>query len=80
MGPVKVKVSGSASIFKQPSLVTAENDTTVYMAALAQLPGANLVIDYTKIYTGKMFWPFYWQRLELEGTACKMEGGQQIIK
>lgn len=77
LGPVKVKIAGPSSFIKPPDLITSDNDNTVYQAALAQQPGANLVINYEKMYTAYGFFLFGWSTLELEGTACKMDVGQQ---
>jgi hypothetical protein len=79
LGPVKVEVSGPSNFLKPPDVVTSDSDQLVYTAALAQQPGANLLIDYTKIYKSYSFFPFTWSKLQLEGTACKMELGKQDI-
>lgn len=80
LGPVKVKVPGPASFIKAPDIRTSESDRLVYEAALKQQPGANIVVDYSKIYRSYVFFPIGWSTLQLEGTACKMEVGKQELK
>jgi hypothetical protein len=80
LGPVKVEVPGPSSFLAPPDMISSESDNIVYTAALAQQPGANLIIDYTKMYKSYMFWPVQWTKLQLEGTACKMEVGKQEMK
>lgn len=79
LGPVKVAMTGPSGFIKLPDIMCSDTDSTVYQAALAKVPGSTLVTDYTKQYTVYGFWVFYWSKLELEGTACKMEVGRQDI-
>ena len=80
LGPVKVSVPGPSYVFGQPDWLSSDSEETVYKAALAQYQGANLITDYVRIYKKHTFWPFTWTKLELEGTACKMEVGKQTLK
>lgn len=79
LGPVKADAAGPSGVFKAVDLATAENDDIIYRAALAQQPDAKLIINYTKIYSGYLFWPVTWSKLHIEGTACNMVVGQQDV-
>ncbi len=79
LGPVKVMVPGQGR-FGSPPLPTSDDEVKLYNAALAQVEGADLVVDYVKTWRlyGFMWW--YWSELELEGTAADMEVGRQRLK
>lgn len=81
LGPVKVKISGGSGFFVPPPMRTAELDRRLYQAALSQVAGANVVIDYVVVTTIKTIpvLPVYFSELELEGTAAKVDVGQQYL-
>jgi hypothetical protein len=79
LGPTKVKVNGPMSFLASPDVRTSDCDVLVYTAALSQVPGANLITDYATVYKTYEFWPITWSKLEMEGTACKMEVGKKDI-
>jgi hypothetical protein len=80
IGPVKVSMAGPGGFMQ--GFTSGETDAQLYSKALAQVQGANLIIDYVK--TTRVYYPFvfpiYWSKVELEGTAARMEIGQQILK
>jgi len=82
LGPVTVKMQGTSSVFVPPSWMTSDVDVKVYNAALSQVDGADLVIDYIRTTTLKEWpgLPIYWTEERLEGTAAKMEVGKQKLK
>ncbi len=80
IGPVKVEVPGPSGFFKPPDMITSDSDQTVYAAAIKAQPGANLIVNYTKIYKAYSFFPFTWSKLQLQGTACSMDVGTQVLK
>ncbi|MCK4340683.1 MAG: hypothetical protein KAY37_03030 [Phycisphaerae bacterium] len=82
LGPVNVKIGGSASWLTFPSYMTSEIDQKAYNAALSQVHGSNLIIDYVRTTTIKVIPILYifWTEERLEGTAAKMDIGQQILR
>ena len=81
LGPVKVKISGRGG-WMFPPMPTGADELKLYNAALAQVDGANMLINY--VQTAKLYnlWilPVWWSELELEGEAAKMEVGQQALR
>jgi hypothetical protein len=80
IAPVKVSMNGPSGFL--PTFGTGELDEKMYNTAIAQVEGANLLIDYvktTKIYMVPVI-GISWTTNELEGTAAKMELGQQTLK
>ena len=81
LGPVKVKVPGR-STWGMPPVPDSGDHLRAYNAALQQVEGANLIIDYVKIIKlyGIPILYVYWSEIELEGTAAKMEVGKQVLQ
>ena len=80
LGPVRLEMDGP-SAFGMPALRTGEMDQKLYNEALAQVEGANIIIDYvrtTTFYHAPII-PIWWSKMTLEGTAAKMELGKQIL-
>lgn len=82
LGPVSVMKVGNVSV-NVPQLRSGEHDLEIYKEALAQVPEANMIIDYYKITTATMI-PLPWVSLfftttKFEGTAAKVEVGEQNI-
>jgi hypothetical protein len=83
LGPVKAKITGPASLdFQQ---FTAEDDLNLYNTALAQVEGANIILDYYKIirWYSILVWPYppifkFQAEMELEGRAAKMDIGEHM--
>jgi len=79
LGPVNVKMTVDSSFFVACDVQTAEMDLEVYQAALSQEEGANLLIDLVVI-TRVGGVPFYcWTTMEVDGTAARMEVGEQLL-
>jgi len=82
MGHINATVSEGAFIF--PPSLTKEKVLKLMSDALAQKPGADMVINY-RIDTTYTAYPFYSlplytvQTLKLEGTAAKMQVGEQDL-
>jgi hypothetical protein len=74
LGPVKVTKMPCKAAFP-----TATDDLALYNAALKQVDGADLVIDYVKVIRLYGLGPFTWCEMDIEGTAAKMEIGTQKI-
>lgn len=80
LAPVKVKVPGHTCVLIGFPNPTAEDDLKAYNAAIAQVDGANMITDYIMVYTFYSV-PFVsWSEITLEGTAAKMEVGQQELR
>lgn len=81
LGPVKVKMSGGSGLFIPPAIRSAELDNQLYRTALSQVADANVIIDYVVVTTVKTIGvlPVYFSEVELEGTAAKVEVGQQRL-
>jgi hypothetical protein len=81
LGPVSVKKIGNFSLI-QPSLRTGNDDLALYNLALSKVAGANAVIDYYRVTNLKYIYPlpFFWTESKLEGTAAKVEIGQQELR
>ncbi len=84
LGPVKVKKRGDVRLFVPDNLRTAESDRDLYDAAIRQVQGANLITDYAVTARTKWVYLYYiylfWNEYELQGTAARMEVGQQELK
>lgn len=80
LGPVNIKVPGTVSFLMMPNHMTSEIDQKVYNAALAQVDGADLILDYVRTTTIKWCFFVLWTDEYLEGTAARMEVGQQRIR
>ena len=81
LGPVKIEMDGPGA-FGMPALRTGEMDQKLYNEALAQVEGANLIIDYVKttsLYHAPII-PIWWSTMTLEGTAARMELGRQSLR
>jgi hypothetical protein len=83
LGPVRVVVTKPATLdFPE---FTSEDDLKLYNTALAQVEGANIILDYCKIvrwYT-ILVWPYppifkIQIETELQGRAAKMEVGEHM--
>src|SRR6266702_3164515 len=73
LGPVKLKTQTKASVM--PQVTTGDNDEMVYNKAIAQVAGANILLDYVRVSTVYKWpgLPIFWTEEELEGTAAQME-------
>ena len=85
LGPVKASRRSGFAIFGIPDIMSAERTLELYNQALRQNAQANVIIDYARITHVKYFpfliyIPIFWVVEELEGTAAKMEVGEQIIR
>jgi hypothetical protein len=80
LGPVKVKVDGAAAWLRIPDFLTSDIDQKVYNAAMKQVDGSNVVLDYVRTTTVKEFFGIYWSEEYLEGTAGRMTVGQQKLQ
>lgn len=80
LGPVKLKTQTKTSV--TPQVTTGDNDEMVYNKAIAQVAGANMILDYVRVSTVYKWpgLPIYWNEEELEGTAAQMEVGKQGLK
>jgi hypothetical protein len=80
LGPVKVKTQTKASVM--PQLTTGDNDEMVFNQAIAQVAGANIILDYVRCSTVYKWpgLPIYWTDEEIEATAGQMEVGQQGLR
>ncbi len=80
LGPVKLKTQTKASV--TPQVTTGDNDEMVYNQAIAQVAGANILLDYIRVSTVYKWpgLPIYWNDEELEGTAAQMEVGKQGLR
>lgn len=78
LGPTKVSKSKTA-FFISPNW-KVEDTKEAYNKALEQVPGANILTDYSEdtTYTTILF--FNTITYTLEGNAGKMEVGKQILK
>lgn len=82
LGPVSVKLKGMVSWLGPPSWMTSDTDARVYNAALSQVDGADVIIDYVRTTTLRN-WPglqIYWTEEVLEGTAAKVVVGEQSLE
>jgi hypothetical protein len=64
-------------------MMTSADEERLYKAAMDQVSGSNLILDYYRRFVVKEFWfilPFFWSTMELEGTAAKMEVGKKTLK
>jgi len=62
-----------------PPELTKEKALKLVNDALAQKPGADMIVNY-RLDTTYTLYPFYTvQEIKLEGTAAKMEVGEQAI-
>ena len=82
LGPVKAKLTtGIGFLFFIPDLATAAMDRQIYQAALDQQAGANLIIDYILVNEMRQVGPlFTWTTIEIDGTAARMEVGEQQLR
>ncbi len=80
LGPVNVKLTGTSSLWIFPSFMTSEVDQKVFNAAISEVDGADLVLDYARTTIIKEFLGIYWTEEYLEGTAARMEVGQQHLR
>lgn len=80
LGPVKLKTKTKASVM--PQLTTGDNDEMVFNQAIAQVAGANIILDYVRCSTVYKWpgLPIYWTVEEIEATAGQMEVGQQGLQ
>lgn len=80
LGPVCVK-STRFNMFG-PSMMNSEADVKLYDKAISQVQGANILIDYIRVTTLKAapVIGVHWTEESIEGTAARMEVGQQEIK
>ncbi len=79
LGPVKVEADGPSGLMM--TFRTGEMDQKLYNTAIAQVEGANIIVDYirtTDVYYVPVL-PIFWSKVKLEGTAAKMELGVQVI-
>ena len=78
LGPVKVSISGPGGLFSPPFMTSAD-ESHLFQEAVNRVDGASLVLDYYSTFIVKEFWPVFWSRMELEGTAAKMEVGSKPL-
>ena len=81
LGPVKVTMKQPGS-FMVPRIQTGADDERLYNQALSKVSGANVVLDYVRTTT-LYVWPLpaiYWTEEVFEGTAARMETGQQGLQ
>ena len=80
LGPIKLKMNTRRTV--TPELSTGDNDELVFNRAMAQVAGANIILDYVRSSTVYQFggMPIYWTEEILEGTAGRMEVGEQGLK
>lgn len=84
LGPVSYTYKSPVSFGIPKTLMTGKEDLEFYNAALAQIPGSNLIADYVRVTEFKYFmiYPpiiFYWTQFTLQGTAAKMTVGDQEL-
>lgn len=79
LGPVSLKMKGKTSAFAMPTVQSSEIDTKVFNAALSQVEGSNVIIDYMRTTTVYKFGDIHWTEEYLEGTAAHMDVGQQEL-
>jgi hypothetical protein len=83
LGPVKVTMAGPGGFMTLP-MPTSQMESELVGKAIAQVNGANLLTDY--VYQMKVtviplwFINIYTSRLDLEGSAAKMEVGRQELR
>jgi len=77
LGPTQVTKSRTW-FFLRPSL-SFEQVRGTYNQALAQVPGANLLIDYKEDTTVSSYFFFNTVSYTLDGTAAKMEVGKKEL-
>jgi len=79
------KAHGEASTvsFFYPDIANPDVEEEAILNALRE-KGGDLLIDYTYFYKVTMiplpYLPIYSTTIQVDGTACKMEIGQQILK
>ena len=80
LGPVSVKSTRFDML--GPSMMNSDADVKLYDKAISQVQGANILIDYIRVTTLKAtpVIPVHWVEESIEGTAARMEVGQQEIK
>ena len=78
LGPAKATVS-KTSFFLSPKLGFAEVDET-YRQALAQVPGANILVNYTEDTSYTSVFLINTVKYTIDGTAAQMDVGQQGLK
>ena len=80
LGPVVVK-STRFDMFG-PSMMNSDADVKLFDKAISQVEGANILSDYVRVTTLKAtpVIPVHWVEESIEGTAARMEVGQQDIK
>lgn len=81
LGPVVVKKSGNVTL-GHPSIRTGKDDLELYNKALAQVPEANVIIDYFRVTDAKYpLIPFiFWTETKFEGTAARVTVGEQELR
>jgi hypothetical protein len=85
LGPVNYTYKSPRSLGIPKISMTGKEELKFYNAALAQVPGSNLITDYVRIITFKslIIYPplmFYWTEFTIQGTAAKMTVGEQEIE
>jgi hypothetical protein len=82
LGPAKATVVTEQSVGVPSPLRSGESDLKVFNAAIAQVSGADLLIDWTMKNEIKRAGPlpFYWTVSSVEGTAAKMEVGNKKLR
>lgn len=77
----KAHGEASSSSFGTPEIMNADLQEQAIQNALRE-KGGDLLIDYTFFYTITTIplLPVYTTTIKVDGTACKMEIGQKILK
>jgi hypothetical protein len=80
LGPVSIKVK-SGLRFLTIDTKTGKDDLDIYNQALAQVAGANVIVDYRRVTSLKYpLLPFItWKETEFSGTAAKIVAGRQRL-
>lgn len=80
LGPVSVRVK-SKSRFLMADIATGKDDLDIYNQALAQVPEANVIVDYRRVTSVKYFLlPFFtWKETDFTGMAAKIITGRQRL-
>lgn len=81
LGPVQAKFSTPVTVFGD--IRTSATDELYYNTAIEKVNGANMLLDYVVSTKYKWVWcilTFNWTKVEIEGTAARMEVGQQKLK
>jgi hypothetical protein len=82
LGPAKAKVTTDQSFVIPSTLRSGDSDLKAFNAAISQVSGADILIDWTMKNEIKKAGPlpFFWTESSVEGTAAKMEIGRKKLK